>query len=1068
MKTTLNSLVSRLSSITFSGVAVLAAALLLAVPVAGNAQETSSAIRGVVTDNTGNPVPNATITVRNEAQGLTRVATTDDDGEYRVRNLPIGEYSVTVAGQGFGSQISEEVGVNLGLTSTVNFGLEPAGAVEEIIVTGSQPLTAQVALGPNASFDLGDLQNAPAINRNITDILRADSRIYVDESRGDINAIQCAGKNSRFNALTVDGVRLQDSFGLNANGYPTERMPFSYDAINQVTVELAPFDVEYGGFSACNINAVTKSGTNEFFGSAFYDYTSDSLRGDSLEGDNIETNSYDENRFGFTLGGPIVRDKAFFFVAYEQNNGVNLFDRGAQGSGAVNEVDITQAELDEILDIARTVYQYDPGFVPGNFDNEDEKLLVKLDWNINDQNRLAFTYNYNDGFNITQSDGDQDEFEFSNHLYERGAELISYQGSLYSDWNDVFSTEVRVSYLELDNRQISVGGTDFGEMRVELRGRCFDPATDLTSPLGADPNNPCPGLVEFGGVDVYLGGDDSRQSNKLDYDVTTIALKGNYYLNGHNLTFGYEREALNVFNLFVQHTETEIRFNSIDLFRQGLADDIYYNNAPSNNPNDAAADWGYETNTVYLQDEYTWDRLTLVAGMRYDWYTSDDRPAENADFVADYGFSNSTNLDGEGLFQPRLGFTFDYSDDTIFRGGVGLYSGGNPNVWLSNNFSANNVLQFGTRGRLFCYTDGFGREAPGLCGPPGMEVQRSLFDPTIVWEGCEAGVPVGPGYCIPGELFDAVAQGTGDNFEINYLDPNFKIPSEWKFALGMTHVFPRDYVFTVDVLITEGQDSAIIKRGDLEINPADPIDEENGGYPNYISAREASFVLTNSSEGNSSFGYSLGLSKAFDNGFDFTLGYAYSDAEDVQPMTSSVAFSNYQNRAFFDPQEEILSPSNYNIEHRFTATARWYKRLFNDSVGLSVALYGSANSGRPWSLTSDFSNFPPGVDDANDIYSFAPFIDGDGLLDPGVGRNTETSSWWRKVDLRIAADFPGFAEGHEAQAFLVVDNLTNLLNDDWGILRQHNFPRTITPGSEEPRLGDASRYEIQFGVQYNF
>ncbi len=1004
MKTTISNLVSRFSSITVSSLAVVTAALLLAVPVAGNAQETSSAIRGVVTDNAGNPVAGATITVRNESQGLTRVTTTDVDGEYRVRNLPIGsDYTVTVAGEGFGSQISQDIGVNLGQTAAVDFGLEAAGAVEEIIVTGSQPLTAQVALGPNAAFDLGDLQNAPAINRNITDILRADSRIYVDESRGDINAVQCAGKNPRFNSLTVDGVRLNDSFGLNSNGYPTERMPFSYDAINQVTVELAPFDVEYGGFSACNINSVTKSGTNEFFGSAFYDFTSDDLRGDSLD-------SYDEDRFGITFGGPLIRDRVFFFVAYEENNGVNLFDRGPQGSGAVNEIQVTQAELDEILDIARNVYQYEPGDIPSLVNNEDEKLLVKLDWNINDQNRLAFTYNYNDGFNITQSDGDQSEFEFSNHLYERGAELNSYQASLYSDWSDAFSTEVRVSYVELDNRQLSVGGTDFGEIRVEL----------------AD-------------VDVYLGGDDSRQANKLNYDVTTVALKGNYYVGGHNLTFGFERESLDVFNLFVQHTETEIRFDGIQNFRDGFADAIYYNNAPSNNASDAAAVWGYENNTVYLQDEYTWDRLTLIAGVRYDWFTSDDRPLENADFVADYGFSNSTNLDGEGLFQPRLGFTFDYSNDTIFRGGVGLYSGGNPNVWLSNNFSANNVLQFGQRGRSFGYTDG----------------TRSLLDPTITWEGCEAGVPTGPGYCIPGELYDAVASGVGDNFEINYLDPNFKVPSEWKFALGMTHVFPGDYVFTADVLVTEGQDSAVVKHGDLEQIGTNP-----DGYPIYDSVREASFVLTNSSEGNSSFGYSLGLSKAFDNGFDFTVGYSYSDAEDVNPMTSSVAFSNYQNRAFFDPEEDVLSTSNYNIEHRFTATMRYYRRIFNDNAGLSIALFGTVNSGRPYSIAYNGTINP---------YGFTPFLDfRDNVLLPGVERNAETGSWWRKLDMRIAMDFPGFAEGHEASAFLVIDNLTNLLNDDWGVLRQHNFPRTVTAGTTEPRIGDASRYEIQFGLQYSF
>lgn len=1005
---------STLSVLRQTIVAALTATLLLALPVAGNAQETSSAIRGTVTDEAGRPVASASVTLRNEAIGLTRNTTTNASGQFTLRNLPIDtNYSVTVMGEGYRTGRIDGVAVNLGQTASIAVGLLASGEIEEIVVTASSEVTTQVALGPSASFGLEALQNSPAINRNITDVLRADPRVYVDESRGDINAVQCAGKNSRFNSLTVDGVRMNDSFGLNSNGYPTERMPFSYDALNQVSIELAPFDVEYGGFSACNINAVTKSGGNEFSGSAFYDYTDNDFRADKLEGDSIDTGDYDQKRYGVTFGGPIIRDKLFFFLAYEHWDGANLFDRGTLGSGAVNEVNLSQADLDRIVNIAQTLYQYDPGPVPKSLDHEDDKLLLKIDWNITDQQRLAFTYNYNDGENFTQSDGDQNEFELENHLYERGAELNSYAGTLYSDWNDNFSTELRIAYLDLDNRQISVGGTDFGEMRIETPD-----------------------------VDVYIGGDDSRQSNKLDYDVTTVALKGKYYLDGHNLTFGVEREELDVFNLFVQHTETEIRFDGIDNFEQGFADAIYYNNAPSNNPNDAAADWGYEINTVYLQDEIdVSDRLTVVAGLRYDWYTSDDKPVENPDFLADYGFSNAQNLDGEGLLQPRFGFTFDWTGDTTFRGGVGLYSGGDPNVWMSNNFSNNNVLQFGQRGRSFGYTDG----------------TRSLFDSDIVWEACESGVPTGAGWCIPGELYDAVAAGTGDNFEINYLDPDFDLPSEWKFALGVTHIFPGDYVVTADYLYTYGRDSAMIMHGDLE--QIGTVTNEFGTYPEYDSVREPSFVLTNSDEGNRSKNFSVTLSKDIGENFDYTIGYAWTDAEDVQPMTSSVAFSNYQNRAFFDPEEDVRSTSNYNIEDRFTVVTNW-RRTFFENLHTTVSLYGSYNSGRPYSLSYNGTIDP---------YGFTPFLDfRDNVLAEGDDRNGEEGSGWTKVDMRINVDFPGFMDEHEASAYLVIDNLTNLLNDDWGVLNQHNFPRTVERGSDEPRIGDASRYEISFGVQYSF
>ncbi|MDJ0699291.1 MAG: TonB-dependent receptor [Woeseiaceae bacterium] len=1010
--------------------ATLLAVLVFAIPVASNAQETSSAIRGIVTDDNGNPLAGVTATVRNEDSGLTRTAVTNESGVFNVRNLPIDEnYSVAVSSEGFGGERAEGLSVDLGKTTEVNFALSFGAEIEEVVVLGTRDIVSQTAVGPSASFGLAELQNAPAINRNITDVIRADPRVYVDESRGGINAVQCGGKNSRFNSLTVDGVRMNDSFGLNANGYPTERMPFSYDVIQQVAVELAPFDVEYGGFSACNINAVTKSGGNSFSGSVFYDFTNNDLRADSLEGDSISTGSYDEERYGLTFGGPIVQDKLFFFAAYEKLEGANLFDRGPQGSGAVNEIDIEQAELDRIVNIAQTLYQYDPGAIPSSRPHEDEKLLLKLDWNLSDTQRVAFTYNYNDGFNWSESDSDQNEFEFENHLYERGAELNSYVGSLYSDWSDVFSTELRVSYLELDNRQNSVGGSDFGEIRIE---------TD--------------------DVDVYIGGDDSRQSNVLSYDVMSIALKGNYYLGDHSLTFGVETEVLDIFNLFVQHTSTEIRFDGIDNFEAGLADAIYYNNAPSHNPVDAAADWGYDFNTAYIQDEFAaTDTLNIVFGVRYDWYTTSDEPPVNPDFLADYGFGNNNTTDGLDLLQPRFGFTWDVTPDTTLRGGVGLYSGGNPNVWLSNSYSANNVLQFGQRGRSFCYTPDWNdpdEDWFDFCTANFTEQRSLLTDPTTVYVPNAAGVPDGPGWGVPQDLYDAVSTGVGDNFEINYLDPNFKLPSEWKFALGVTHNFPGDYLVNADILVTRGRHSLLILHGDLDQVGTDP-----DGYPIYDDPREASFVLTNSSTGNRSTVVSLGLQKSIGDSFDYRIGYSYTDAEDVQPMTSSVAFSNYTNRAFFDPQEDILSTSNYQIKNRITAAANWYRDIGSNML-LTVSLYGQANSGRPYSFAFNGTADP---------YGFTPFLDfADNVLEPGDARNGEEGSWWRKLDLRVNLDFPGFGDGHEASAFLVIDNLSNLLNDDWGVLRQHNFPRTVARGTEEPRIGDASRYEIRFGVRYSF
>lgn len=1013
---------------------LMGASALIAMSTPAFSQVTTSGITGVITNESGVAVPNAVVTVRNKQSGFVRTITANAGGRFTLRNLSVsGLYDISVAGNGYQGERVEGVALTLGNVKSFNFDLSSDRATDEIIVVGQRQVLADVAVGPSASFSLKDLEAAPSINRDITDVLRLDPRIYVDESRGNFNTVQCAGKNSRFNSFTVDGVKMNDSFGLNENGYPTERMPFSFDAIEQVSVELAPFDVEYGGFTACNINAVTKSGGNEFHGGVFIDYTNDGLRGNSLEGQTINAGEFSETRYGIHVGGPIVKDKLSFFASYEKLNGANLFDRGVKGSNAVNPINLTQAELDEIVDISRTLYQYDPGEVPSSFDNDDEKILVKLDWNINNFHRASFTYNHNDGFNTVQSDGDLNEFELSNHLYERGSKLDAFVGAVYSDWNEKFSTEIRAGYLKLDGRQETVGGNDFGEMRIEV-----------------------------GNVDVYIGGDDSRQSNDLDYDLFNMALKGAYLHGAHTFSFGLEMEKLEVFNLFVQHTETEIRFRSIDDFRAGLASAIYYNNAPSGDPNDAAAEWGYTTNTVYAQDDYDFGNgLSVVAGLRYDWYSTDDAPLENTDFTADYGFSNSTNLDGEGLIQPRFGFQWEVSEPLTIRGGVGRYSGGNPNVWLSNNFSANNVLQFGQRGRNF----GLARGA------------LSLFDPSINYVALEDGVPAGPGYGIPEELYDAVAAGNGANFEINYLDPNFKIPSEWKFALGATYLadfastgfFGGEYTFTVDLLFSKGENTAIVKHGDLE-----QIGTRTDGTPIYDSVREASFVLTNSEVGNEAFNASIGIAKQHDFGLDWRLGYSYSDAKDVSPMTSSVAFSNYQNRAFIDPEEEVLSNSNYNTRHRFTASAVYRKDFWDDNT-TTLSLFSQFSEGAPYSFTQDgqdvYSNFAPYLDNRNNVLS----QDANGNF---TKRNGQYGSWWGKVDLKIEQQVPGFRENDKASVFMVIDNFTNLLNDEWGVLRQVNFPGTVLADSTglapapdtdiESRRGGASRYEIRFGARYDF
>jgi hypothetical protein len=874
----------------------------------------------------------------------------------------------------------------------------------------------------------------------------------------------------------------------------TAFQPFSYDSIQEVAVELAPFDVVYGGFTACNINAVTKSGENEFHGTTFYDYTDDGMGGDKLEGDSLILSKFDEKRYGVTFGGPIIKDKLFFFVAYEKMEGFDKFDRGPAGSGRSVEVEgVSQAQADEILDIARDLFDYDPGGFPGALPITDEKYTVKLDWNINDKHRVALTHNWNDGFNISEADSDADELEFSNHYYERGAELTSYNIALFSDWNDRFSTEIRVSDFELLNRQNTIGPTDFGEIHVRTY-------------------NDHDGDGNLSRATVYLGADDSRQANEMNYDTTNWKLAGTYALDNHVLTFGYELDQIDMFNLFLPHTQTENRHDEecstsnpngcIEAFREARPDDIYFGTTPSFIWADAAVPWGYEINTVYFQDEFSaFDGdVTFVAGIRYDWYSSSDVPNENPNFIARSGYTNADNFDGIDLLQPRFGFTWDARDDLTVRGGIGLYSGGNPNVWLSNAYSNDGITALQLR------------ESAVIERGAGRGRDFSLFDIPLDGSGR-------PYWDVPQDFIDAVAGGTADT-GVNATDPNFKTPSNWKVALGMTYDFDlpgklgTGYQLNADLLYTRAEDSAIIVNGTAQLQEETAPDgrpiyfDPRAGFPSFCFCSD--YILTNvkGSDGES-LTLSLGLNKSYDSGWDWSLGYAYTDAEEVSPMTSSVAFSNFVFNSVSDFNNPGLATANYEIPHRFTFrvsyAAYWWKNYRS-----KFAIFGSANEGRPYSYVfasgdgEEFGDWldghhlfyvPSGTEDPIVRYgpdfdqaAFFSFLDSSGLnayAGQIAPRNAFNSGWWTHFDFRFEQEFPAFREGHRFKGHIVIRNLCNLLNDDWCTLKEVDFPRrrslvdvsidgdqyvyedfSVPPG--ETRVAKASLYEIRVGLRYEF
>ncbi|KGJ89961.1 TonB-dependent receptor [Colwellia psychrerythraea] len=1030
--------------------------LALGLSTSALANTTTSAIKGNISGPNGNAAVGTKITIVHVPSGTTKTATVNNSGLFTAKGLRVGgPYKIIVDSGRFMDTEVNDVFLTLGQTFPLNVALESQNQTEVIEVTGRSINKFSTGNSPAAHFSAEDLANLPAINRDLKDIVRVDPRIYVDESRDD--AIQCGGGSPRFNSLTLDGARMNDNFGLNGNGYPTVRVPFSYDSIDQVSVELAPFDVKYGSFSACNINAVTKSGGNEVHGGMFFDYTDDSMKGDKAKGEDIPTGDYSEKRYGFNVGFPLLQDTLFAFVSYEKLDGAEIFEYPgfvSQPSGDDIGNVVSQADIDRITQITKDVYGYNAGGMPASMPVDDEKLLLKLDWNINEDHRASFVYNYNDGYKLSQSD--DWAVTLDSHYYERGAELQSFVGALYSDWNDSFSTKVSVGKMDLDNRAQSLDSmSGFGEVQIRHNGKT-----------------------------IFLGPDDSRQSNEMYWDNMTFKFDANYYLDDHTLTFGYEYETLTAFNLFMQHTDGEYRFGSIDEYEAGDADRVYYNNsAGTNNPADASQEFTYDVHTFYMQDEYTFTDIdaTLTFGFRYDMYTSSDAPRYNAQFEERYGFANNHTFDGVDLFQPRVGFSWNVDDNLSVRAGFGLYSGGNPNVWLSNSYSNDGLVQIGTRAN-------------------GVNV---LTEPTI-----GGGLPI---YNNLQSLYDEVAAypPEGGDGAVNAVAADFEMPSEWKYSIGATYMTDDGYNFTADLLLNQKVNSATIQDVGLEYSSQVAPD----GRPMYQEVAtgngSGNYVLTNSDSDGKSTVLSFGVSKDFDFGLSATFGYSFTSSEDANPMTSSVAGSNYGNLAATDAINPSMATSDYEIPHRFTMVLNYDIELINN-LNTRVSLFGQSSAGRPYSYTFDSAD--RGFGDSNwngsrqllyvpttgedplveygpdfDRAAFDAFVSSEGLARGQIQeRNEHNADWWTTFDLKFTQEFPGFSADHKGSAFLVIKNIGNMMNDDWGVMTKGGFVGNrmveisgnadgqyvydkFNSGNQDQEIQNAaSLWQIRVGVDYKF
>ena len=1042
------------------------AVMLLAVPVAGNAQETTSSIRGKVNDETGASISGAAVVVLDTRTGVERDYSTNSSGVFLATRLPAGgPYKVTVNG----TKTIDIPSITLADTYAVTINIQSGAAIEEIMVIGTTAKIANVAAGPSSVFSSFDIETAVAFNRDITDVYGLDPRVNVD-NEDDGFAINCMGMHPRFNSVTLDGVSMNDRFGLNDNGYATATgMPFPYDAVEQISVELAPFDVTYGGFSACNINAVTRTGSNDWTGSVFYEYSSNDLKGDQIKDIKIISPDYTEDTYGFRFGGPIIKDRLFFFAAYEKSAEGRFIAQGYDGSGNGEERPwLDQGTYDLIEQTAINSWNYDPGGQPADGAQENEKYSIRVDWNISDRHNAALIYNYFEGFQDRDSDGDSDEFEYANHFYQKGSISETFTFKLASQWTDSFSTEFFYSDTEMNDSQVTVGPKDFGDHQINT----------------------------FDGDTIYLGADDSRQANKLDTASQYMKLAGQLLVGDHVMTFGYERDSLDIFNQFVQHANggewdyyniqdrddddtdepnpaycsgltAQGRFDDqlcwvsgVDLFQLGRPGQVYYGSGGgTNDPDDAAAAFTNVQNTLYFQDEIYFDSmdLTLVAGLRYEWFESDDAPNFNQAFTdANNGLRNDATVDGVDLLMPRIGATWQVRDDLTLRGGAGLYSGGNPNVWISNAYSNDGITNVQTSWRN---SDG----------------SENVFDGSVPLSGEGR-----PGYDVPQVLVDFVGNTTADDAatrRIVLMDPDYEQPGLWKLALGATWDLPwGGWVADFDYIHSKQDNPAIFVDVSQTITGETSIGEPIYDFTN----GSDNLMLTNAQDEGSADLFSILMSNSWDNGLDVSFGYAHTASEDVNPMTSSVAVSNFENLATSDINNPGVGKSNYVVPNRFTMRISYGHEFFGDNT-TRFTMYGVTSEGQAQSYAMGNSgqlegdgrfarhllyvpsgSTDPNVDlsamDSDNIDEMFAWFAAEGLS-PGLQkRNAQNARWTSRIDLRIDQQFPLFHKSTKGRVYLKVYNLGNLLNSDWGAVNDAQF---FTPQVVRTNVSDTGVYEFQ-------
>ena len=1041
--------------------------LLLVFTLVSNAQVTSSKIKGTVTDGKGELVFGATISVLHVPTNTLSGTVAQENGRFTIPNLRVGgPYKVTFSFLGFKDHTITNVYLTLGETSIIDGVLVEDGVeLEGVVITannGTQTFSKD-RTGARTTISSKQLKILPTISRSQSDF----TRLEPSASNGSFG-----GRNDQFNNFSLDGSIFNNPFGLDSAtpGGQTNSNPISIDAIEQVSVTTAPYDVTLSGFTGASVNAVTKSGTNEFKGSVYGFFRNESMTGGKIKGEDVFKGDLSQYQYGVSVGGPILKDKLFFFANFEGDERTDLGSAFLPNtdSGAINESSVLQSDLDLVKEILSEIsigneQFYNPGAYENfNYEQASIKGIFKLDWNINEKHRFALIYNFLRASRELPAHPTALGFRGPN------ASILQFENAGYEINNNInsFLVELNSTFNSTTTNKLQVGFTHFDDYRNPLS----TPAPSIT--------------IQNNGANYIVAGHEPFSiNNTLDQKVFQLTNNMNFFEGNHTITVGFSFEKFmfdNSFNLGVYGgrgvfsptgdiqsfrdtaNNPTLRADLLEDYQGMFNDAIAAHNSLEAKGAGVAGGWSLaETNVgqlaFYAQDEWeVTEDLKITYGVRFDkplFFDTSEKAQEVIDRSCCYNpdisyvnpntgetvFLDNTKMPtNKWLISPRVGFNWDIKgDNTVqLRGGSGVFTGRLPFVWLGNQVANPN------------------------------------------------------------------------DFFYNMVDPDFQFPQVWRTNLGLDYKIKSGYVFSTDLSYTKDINGAHVQNWGLKEPSANLRGSDDRAYYTSADLINDAYVFTNTDKGRV-YNATFKIEKYFNNGIFANIAYNYLNAKDVNSIEAEITGDAFQfNPVVGNANADVLSYSKYGDTNRIIGVISKNFNLFGEGNPTTIStFYEYAQGGRfNYTYGGDLNGDGSTVNDllyvpteselvsmnfvnASGRDAFNNFIKQDNYLKERRGNYVDRygalAPWRGRWDVKILQDI-SVLKSNTIQLSLDILNFGNLLNSNWGLVQQ---PRNLQPvavtvdsNTLEPTYSfndnltetfgyDSSllsRWQMQFGVRYSF